>query len=123
MSCTHRYTNSLICAVPCDGRDDLCEDYADEVGCKPSYFTTLLGSLASGAILIYIIYFIIEKSRRTAAQEKDSIDLSVLANYRESGSDDDFLDRMMANYIMKRSSSDFGDWLGFQETQIFHTYS
>ena len=32
-SCRHRYTGRLICAVRCDGRDDLCVAFADEVGC------------------------------------------------------------------------------------------
>jgi hypothetical protein len=30
LSCKHRYTNRSICAVPCDGIDDLCEDFLDE---------------------------------------------------------------------------------------------
>jgi hypothetical protein len=29
-SCKHRYTGNWICAVPCDGHDDLCEDFEDE---------------------------------------------------------------------------------------------
>jgi hypothetical protein len=28
--CKHRYTGLPICANPCDGYDDLCEDYSDE---------------------------------------------------------------------------------------------
>ncbi len=30
ISCLHRYTNKSICAVPCDGVDDLCEGFIDE---------------------------------------------------------------------------------------------
>jgi hypothetical protein len=33
-SCKHRYTGRWICAVPCDGHDDLCENFADE-DCEP----------------------------------------------------------------------------------------
>ena len=33
-SCKHRYTGTHICAIPCDGRDDLCKDYGDEVDCE-----------------------------------------------------------------------------------------
>ena len=29
-SCKHRYTNRSICAVPCDGEDDLCMGFVDE---------------------------------------------------------------------------------------------
>ena len=41
-SCIHRYTKRWICAVPCDGEDDLCEDYADE-DCKlPASYNQLM---------------------------------------------------------------------------------
>ena len=33
-SCKHRYTGLHICAIPCDGRDDLCKDYGDEADCE-----------------------------------------------------------------------------------------
>jgi hypothetical protein len=43
--CKHRYTGRWICAVPCDGEDDLCEDFEDE-NCKSSPFlTTILVTL------------------------------------------------------------------------------
>ena len=29
--CQHRFTNRSICAVPCDGNDDLCLDSTDEI--------------------------------------------------------------------------------------------
>ena len=32
--CKQRYTGKIICANPCDGRDDLCEGYADERNCN-----------------------------------------------------------------------------------------
>ena len=43
-SCVHRYTGTNICANPCDGRDDLCQDYADERGCEErlAWWTYLL---------------------------------------------------------------------------------
>ena len=34
LSCKHRYTKNWICSVPCDGIDDLCEDFEDE-NCLP----------------------------------------------------------------------------------------
>ena len=36
--CTfHRYTGSYICAIRCDGRDDLCKDYSDEQNCGEGF--------------------------------------------------------------------------------------
>jgi len=40
-SCKHRYTGRWICAIPCDGEDDLCEDFEDE-DCKSSPFLTTM---------------------------------------------------------------------------------
>ncbi len=40
-SCTHRYTNKSICAVPCDGIDDLCQHNADEK-CDPATFNEVV---------------------------------------------------------------------------------
>ena len=41
--CKHRYTGRWICSVPCDGHDDLCEDFADE-DCDPAskYFISFV---------------------------------------------------------------------------------
>jgi hypothetical protein len=40
----HRYTGRPICSIPCDGYDDLCEDYYDE-DCEgiSGFFTSILG--------------------------------------------------------------------------------
>lgn len=40
--CIHRYTHRPICAIPCDGRDDLCENFEDESGCDGTYFLYIL---------------------------------------------------------------------------------
>ena len=51
-SCKHRYTGTNICANPCDGRDDLCQDYEDERGCEErlAWWTYLL----YGIIAVFI---------------------------------------------------------------------
>ena len=36
LTCIHRYTGRPICAIPCDGRDDLCEAFEDEKDCGGS---------------------------------------------------------------------------------------
>ena len=50
--CRHRFnTNRTICAVPCDGIDDMCLDYVDEDNCKIPGFATLAGHVASAAVI------------------------------------------------------------------------
>ena len=45
-SCKHRYTGRPICAVPCDGRDDLCLNDADEVcSSAPTEMAFLFGAV------------------------------------------------------------------------------
>ncbi len=41
-SCKHKYTGRPICAVPCDGKDDLCLDDVDEQCSSASVKSTLL---------------------------------------------------------------------------------
>ena len=41
-SCHHRYTNKPICAVPCDGIDDMCKDYSDEI-CELEHLEKIAG--------------------------------------------------------------------------------
>jgi hypothetical protein len=41
-SCKHKYTGRPICAVPCDGKDDLCLDDTDEQCSTASFISTLL---------------------------------------------------------------------------------
>jgi len=36
--CQHRFTNTSICAVPCDGNDDLCLDSTDEICVEQVFF-------------------------------------------------------------------------------------
>ena len=47
-SCRHRYTKRAICAVPCNQRDDLCENYEDEI-CDDS--TDLSLSIVAGCLI------------------------------------------------------------------------
>ena len=52
-ACKHRYTGRWICSVPCDGHDDLCQDFADE-NCDPAskHFIAL-------AVSLYLIIIIL----------------------------------------------------------------
>jgi hypothetical protein len=53
-SCRHRYTGRWICAVPCDGVDDLCQNFEDE-DCKGSPFITTL-FIATLLLLVTILW-------------------------------------------------------------------
>ena len=47
LKCKHRYnTHQTICAVPCDGIDDLCLNYEDEDNCQILSFISLLSYVA-----------------------------------------------------------------------------
>ena len=52
LPCRHRYTGRWICSVPCDGRDDLCENSEDE-NCDP--VSKFLLSVAVGLFFILIV--------------------------------------------------------------------
>ena len=55
LSCKHRYTKNWICSVPCDGIDDLCENFEDEK-CSPDSTTfIIITTLGLSALLIITI--------------------------------------------------------------------
>ena len=61
-SCTHRYTNRTICAIPCDQKDDLCANNKDE-DCdllSKRYLTLIVGFLIvliamTGEVLVHLL--------------------------------------------------------------------
>ena len=56
LKCQHRYnTNQTICAVPCDGIDDLCLNYEDEDNCKIPSFLSLISYVALAGIVLCLI--------------------------------------------------------------------
>ena len=64
-SCRHGYTKNWICAVPCDGTDDLCENFEDE-NCSIDttvHTVTILFSLLLLTNVLGIIYAKSEKRR------------------------------------------------------------
>ena len=56
-SCLHRFTNKTICAVLCDGIDDLCKDYSDEL-CDSEPMEKIIGVV----VLIFCITILIGES-------------------------------------------------------------
>ncbi len=45
-SCRHRYTGRRICAIPCNGKDDLCLGDSDEERCEETVWSVFLGASA-----------------------------------------------------------------------------
>ena len=61
-SCKQRYTNRTICAIPCDGRDDLCEGYEDERNCDE---LVALWIYLVGGMSISVMFYLILRSSET----------------------------------------------------------
>jgi len=79
-SCKHKYTGRPICAVPCDGNNDLCFDDIDEQCSFASGVSTLLFgillvslSIVAGELLIYNI-------RRTKCIKIEEFELLMESN-------------------------------------------
>ena len=70
-SCRHRYTKQWICAVPCDGIDDLCENFGDE-DCSSNTtintLTILIGLLLLTNMLGLIYAKLTEKNYQTCEE-------------------------------------------------------
>ena len=85
-SCTHRYTGKPICASPCDGRDDLCKGFADEMGCDDEFlwWNYLLVGVAAVSFLglffrlceLMVNSFTTRTSQRGNDEDKDCTDLA-----------------------------------------------
>ena len=57
MQCRHRFTKRWICATPCDGRDDLCENNEDEDvdSCtKATPFKVILALVAAAVAVVAV---------------------------------------------------------------------
>jgi hypothetical protein len=59
-SCKHRYTGRPICANPCDGYDDLCEDFSDE-DCQEISVIWILFWVASLTLIVSVATIIMKK--------------------------------------------------------------
>jgi len=63
--CLHRYTNRSICAVPCDGIDDLCAEFLDE-NCETDpidYTLFFIFSLITITIIVGEFVLLYEKKK------------------------------------------------------------
>jgi hypothetical protein len=74
-SCKHRYTGNWICAVPCDGHDDLCEDFEDEK-CDLGTSLFFIVLLVCGLLLLIIVagesFIHFNKSKNSDSKEKET---------------------------------------------------
>jgi hypothetical protein len=90
-SCKHWYTGRQICATPCDGNDDHCEDYSDE-DCKGisvffGFFLVSSWTIIDSATLIIMekctAIFITDLD--TSVYKPPAIDIFSLAKYINTG--------------------------------------
>ena len=69
--CLHRYTGRAICAVPCDGIDDMCENYADEDNCNIPNFIDLLIQVTLLTLVVGIASIALISAWRYLFQKKE----------------------------------------------------
>jgi hypothetical protein len=67
--CKHRYTKRTICANPCDGYDDLCEDFSDE-DCKGISVIWILYWVACLTLIVSVTTIIMEKFTSVITKDK-----------------------------------------------------
>ena len=71
IKCPHRFfPNQTICAIRCDGRDDLCKDFEDEKGCET---ISLKWQVLLAVIVVICIIFLLKVAH---VLRKKVIDLS-----------------------------------------------
>ena len=88
-SCKHKVTNNWICAVPCNGVEDLCEDNLDEQCQGPGLVMTLVSifSLSISFILLSsaLSYNRLKKQKSTDITETELKQVKNNENIRPTG--------------------------------------
>jgi hypothetical protein len=82
-SCKHRYTGNWICAVPCDGHDDLCEDFEDEkcdLGTSLSFIVLIVCVLLVVIVAVGEVFVFYQK--QSDNNKEESIDLKMIASVK-----------------------------------------
>ena len=104
LSCLNRYTGTAICAIRCDGRDDLCKDFSDEMNCKGILTTTetVLVAVIVSSVLAVIFNlmerFIVKGKSGNVNRSIGSYNISEMLEFSE--------------YLDLREKENFGATLG-----------
>jgi hypothetical protein len=122
--CKHRYTGYPICANPCDGYDDLCEDYTDE-DCEGSSVFQILFWVASLTIVVSVTMIIIEKCMTIFAKDvkktvykpntiyimylDNDINTKNLNGYMKTRNCEDFVNQMSMILLSYKSKKDIAN--------------
>ena len=112
--CRQRHTNRTICVIPCDGRDDLCEGYEDEMrNCDDlaAGWTYFVGGIFI-AIIFSLILWICEKILQIFNKSK-KVDHNIfhLIHIRRQSDRAKQMSAKSLLYGQKRIEKDFGHLL------------
>jgi hypothetical protein len=106
-SCKHRYTNTWICAAPCDGRDDLCENFEDEKKCRQETFLDPLAYIGLPMIAIILaletVRSVVRYVRGNSVKNDKSITVPTNNELTLIGVD------LEAEYVNIRGHTEFGE--------------
>ena len=100
-SCRHRYTKRWICAVPCDGIDDLCENFEDEnCSINSTWFTS--------AVLITLLLLTIVFGETIGRLERG---LNVTVNNEETEEDLKELFHLLSKFKQMHKTNSYDEKL------------
>jgi hypothetical protein len=111
LTCTHRYTGRPICAIPCDGHDNLCEEYSDE-NCEGISVLWILAWVAVVTVILSIPMIVMEKCTtlffpkqiKTRVHMPHSIDIISLIKERKTQNLNSYIGIRKAKYFVHAMS-------------------
>ena len=99
-SCLHRNTLKPICAIPCNGHDDMCLDYADEADCKKSTSFIEIGLILAlfvvSSLVLGEVVFRVEnpKNEVNGDLKEGNSELDEMLNLLQMRNKEQFLDQI-----------------------------
>ncbi len=75
--CKHKYTNRTVCAVPCDGKDDLCLDDIDEQCSSASVKSTLLFGTVLVILSVILGEFYMSYVNKNVSKKRENFQLTM----------------------------------------------
>jgi hypothetical protein len=79
-SCKHKYTKRPICAVPCDGKDDLCLDDVDEQCSSATFISTLTFGIVLVIVSVFAVELYIFYNRRIECNKREAFEMKIASS-------------------------------------------